>query len=99
MRTRRMMREFISADLQNVDDCSALISSLETDGKGIPILLKHYLKLNATLLSFNVDKDFSSVVDGLIMVDFTDTDERLLAKYMGEENCRKYLAGIKKEAA
>lgn len=99
MRTRRMMREFISADLQNVDDCSALISSLETDGKGIPILLKHYLKLNATLLSFNVDKDFSSVVDGLIMVDFTDIDERLLAKYMGEENCRAYLASIKKEAA
>jgi hypothetical protein len=74
MRTRRMMREFISADLQNVDDCSALISSLETDGKGIPTLLKHYLRLNATLLSFNVDKDFSSVVDGLIMVDFTETD-------------------------
>lgn len=99
MRTRRMMREFISADLQNVDDCSALISSLETDGKGIPILLKHYLKLNATLLSFNVDKDFSSVVDGLIMVDFTETDARLLAKYMGEENCRRYLESHKKEAA
>lgn len=99
MRTRRMMREFISAELQNVDDCSALISSLETDGKGIPTLLKHYLKLNATLLSFNVDKDFSSVVDGLIMVDFTETDSRLLAKYMGEENCREYLALHKKEAA
>lgn len=92
MRTRRMMREFISADLENVDDCSALISSLETDGKGIPTLLKHYLRLNATLLSFNVDKDFASVVDGLIMVDFTETDPRLLAKYMGENNCREYLA-------
>lgn len=99
LRTRRMMREFISADLQNVDDCSALISSLETDGKGIPTLLKHYLKLNATLLSFNVDKDFSSVVDGLIMVDFTETDPRLLSKYMGEENCRQYLSSHKKEAA
>lgn len=92
MRSRRMMREFISADLQNVDDCSALISSLETDGKGIPVLLKHYLKLNATILSFNVDKDFSSVVDGLILVDFTEIDPRLLAKYMGEESCRDYLA-------
>jgi putative hemolysin len=99
MRTRKMMREFISADLENVDDCSALISSLETDGKGIPTLLKHYLKLNATLLSFNVDKDFASVVDGLIMVDFTETDPRLLAKYMGEEGCREYLARHQKEAA
>ncbi len=90
MRSRRLMREFISANLQNVDDCSALISSVETDGKGIPTLLKHYLRLNATMLSFNVDKDFSDVLDGLILVDFTETDERFLAKYMGEENSRNY---------
>lgn len=92
LRTRRLMREFISANLRDVDDCSALISSLETDGKGIPILLKHYLRLNGTILSFNVDKDFSSVIDGLILVDLTETDPRLLTKYMGEENCRTYLA-------
>ena len=84
------MREFISANLQNVDDCSALVSSVETDGKGIPVLLKHYLKLNATILSFNVDKDFSDVLDGLIMVDFTEMDARFLDKYMGEENSRAY---------
>ncbi len=92
IRSRRLMREFISANLQNVDDCSALVSSVETDGKGIPVLLKHYLKLNATILSFNVDKDFSDVLDGLIMVDFTEVDTRLLGKYMGEEKCRTYLA-------
>jgi len=92
IRGRKLMREFISANLQNVDDCSALVSSVETDGKGIPVLLKHYLKLNATILSFNVDKDFSDVLDGLIMVDFTEVDSRLLGKYMGEEQCRAYLA-------
>lgn len=91
IRGRKLMREFISANLQNVDDCSALVSSVETDGKGIPVLLKHYLKLNATILSFNVDKDFSDVLDGLIMVDFTEVDSRLLGKYMGEEQCRTYL--------
>ena len=90
MRSRRLMREFISANLQNVDDCSALVSSVETDGKGIPVLLKHYLRLNATILSFNVDKAFSDVLDGLIMVDFTEVDFRLLSKYMGDENCRDY---------
>jgi hypothetical protein len=68
-----------------VDDCSAVISSLETDGKGIPVLLKHYLRLNGTILSFNVDKDFSSVLDGLIMVDLLETDPRLPSKMMGEE--------------
>lgn len=92
LRGRRLMREFISANLRDVDDCSALISSVETDGKGIPILLKHYLRLNGTLLSFNVDKDFSSVIDGLILVDLTETEPRLLGKYMGEEACRAWLA-------
>lgn len=99
LKSRRLMREFISAELKDVDDCSALISSVETDGKGIPILLKHYLRLNGTILSFNVDKDFSSVIDGLILVDLTETEPRLLTKYMGEENCRAYLARHKKEAA
>lgn len=92
LRSRRLMREFISANLRDVDDCSALISSVETDRKGIPILLKHYLRLKGTILSFNVDKDFSSVIDGLILVDLTETDPKLLSKYMGEENCRAYLA-------
>lgn len=92
LRSRRLMREFISANLKDVDDCSALISSIETDGKGIPVLLKHYLRLNGTILSFNVDKDFSSVIDGLILVDLTETDPKLLARYMGEENCRAFLA-------
>ncbi|MEN3940598.1 GNAT family N-acyltransferase [Prosthecobacter sp. SYSU 5D2] len=92
LRTRRLMREFISANLRDVDDCSALISSVETDGKGIPILLKHYLRLSGTILSFNVDKDFASVIDGLILVDLTETDPKLLAKYMGDANCQAYLA-------
>lgn len=92
LRGRRLMREFISADLQDVDDCSALISSVETDRKGFPVLLKHYLRLNGTILSFNVDKQFSSVIDGLILVDLTETDPKLLAKYMGEEKCQAWLA-------
>ena len=89
---RKILSEFISAELSNVDDFSALISSLEEDGKGIPVLLKHYLRLNGTIISFNVDKSFSSCLDGLIMVDITETEPKLLAKYMGEENCRAYLA-------
>jgi putative hemolysin len=90
-KNRKLLREFISAELGNVDDFSALISSLEEDGKGIPTLLKHYLRLNGTLLSFNVDKAFSSCLDGLILVDLTATDPRLLGKYMGEDPCAAYL--------
>ena len=71
--------------LQNVDDVSLLISEIEKDGKGVPVLLRHYLKLNATILCFNLDKKFSNVIDGLMLVDLTKTDPRLLRRFMGED--------------
>ena len=89
-RNNPLLREFISADLRDADELSALISSLEEDGKGLPVLLKHYLRLNATLLSFNVDRAFSCL-DGLILVDLRTTEPKLLARYMGTEAAAKYL--------
>ncbi|MCB1207728.1 MAG: lysophospholipid acyltransferase family protein [Verrucomicrobiales bacterium] len=87
---RSLLREIVSTSLTDAEDCSAVISSLEADGKGLPVLLKHYLKLNGTILSFNVDKNFSSVLDGLILVDLRKTEPRLLTKMMGGELLADY---------
>ncbi len=78
--------------LRNVEDVSLLISEIEKDGKGVPILLRHYLKLNATILCFNLDKKFSNVIDGLMLVDLTKTDPRLLRRFMGEDGYRSFAA-------
>ncbi|MFT5857350.1 MAG: hypothetical protein ACI8XO_004611 [Verrucomicrobiales bacterium] len=82
----------ISANLRNTEEVSALVSEIEEDGKGVPMLIKHYLKMNATLLSFNVDPDFSNVLDGLLISDMTTTDPKLLKLYMGQELRDKFLA-------
>ncbi len=74
----------IGESIESVDSVSAIISGFEPDEKGIPILLKHYLKLNVVLLSFNVDPAFSDVIDGLIMVDLTKTDPKILQRYFGK---------------
>ncbi len=74
----------------DIESVSVLISELEEDGKGLPILLKHYLKLEARLLSFNRDKDFSDVIDGLIILDLTRTDARMVARVMGAEGYRRF---------
>ena len=87
-RTRRIKgisRQRLQTSFTDIDDISMLISSIEKDGKGIPILLRHYLKLNGQLTSFNVDNDFSGVVDGLLVVDLTRSDEKLLRRFMGSE--------------
>lgn len=76
-------------DLEHV---SGLVSDLEPDAKSVPVLLKHYLKLNGRLIAFNVDESFGGCLDGLILVDLTKTDPKLLAAYMGEEGAKDFLA-------
>ena len=74
----------------DIDHVSALVSEVEIDNKGIPTLLKHYLKLDGELLAFNVDNEFGSCIDGLIMVDLLKTDPKLLKSYMGEKQTIEY---------
>lgn len=71
--------------LGSVGAVSAVVSGIEEDKKGIPVLLRHYLKLNGNLLSFNVDPAFSDVIDGLILVDLMKTDPKVLQRYMGKD--------------
>ncbi|HHP7235534.1 MAG TPA: lysophospholipid acyltransferase family protein [Desulfobacterales bacterium] len=81
----------LRTSFQDIEDISLLISGIEGDGKGIPILLRQYLKLNGTLLCFNVDRNFSDVVDGLLLVDLTCTEPRLLKKFMGDDNYGRFV--------
>lgn len=78
-------RAALKESLRDIDDVSALISEIETDQKGVPTLLRHYLKLHGQILSFNIDPDFGECMDGLIMVDFTRSNFKLLKQYMGKE--------------
>jgi putative hemolysin len=76
--------------VRDADDVSALISEIEDDNKGMPVLLRHYLKLNARLLSFNVDAAFGHCIDGLIVVDLRKTDAKMLRRFMGDEGYSFY---------
>jgi putative hemolysin len=69
--------------IDNIELVSKLIQEIENDQKGIPVLLRQYLKVGGRLLAFNVDPKFSSVVDGLIAVDLLRTDPKVLRRYMG----------------
>jgi len=81
----------IGEAIQSVDSVSAIVSGFEDDQKGVPVLLRHYLKLNGVLLSFNVDPAFSDVIDGLILVDLCKTDPRILQRYMGKEGYADFM--------
>ena len=76
---------------KDIDEISNLISEFEYDSKGVPILLKQYLKLSGKILGFNVDPDFSRVLDALIFVDLTKTTPKILERYMGKEGAASFL--------
>ena len=57
-----------------MEELSALIADVETDRKGVPVLLKQYLKLGGELVAFHVDRRFADALDGLIVVDLRKTD-------------------------
>lgn len=53
-------------------------------GRGLPILVKNYLLMSARVVGFNVDHDFSSVVDALIVVERDRIDPRRFARFTGQ---------------
>jgi len=75
----------------DLDDLSDVVSDLESSRAGIPVLLRQYLKLGGKLLGFNVDPEFSDALDGLILVDLTRTEPRLLERYLGKTEASEFL--------
>ena len=76
--------------IKDLEELSAPISDVETDGKGLPILLKQYAKLGGRIVSFNVDRNFSDVLDGLVLVDLRQTDRTVLERYMGKAGLQAF---------
>jgi putative hemolysin len=75
-------------DLEDLSDC---VADLEPTRTGVPVLLRQYLKLGGKLLGFNLDLEFSDALDGLIVVDLTKTEPRLLERYLGKAEAREFL--------
>jgi putative hemolysin len=80
--TRREEIDVIAGMFDDIDDLSGPIRDIEA-GSGVPVLLRQYLKLGGEIISFNMDRNFSDVIDCLLLVDLRTTDRKVLVKYMG----------------
>jgi putative hemolysin len=83
--------EAITRLLKDVEELSAPIADLESDGKGVPILIKQYMKAGGRVLGFNIDPRFSHVLDVLMMADLRNAPLSVLERYMGREAAARYL--------
>jgi len=87
----RLADDLMGATVWDVEELSALIADVEIDRKGVPVLLKQYLKLGGELVAFHVDRRFANALDGLIVVDLRKTDARVLERYMGKDGAANFL--------
>ena len=85
------LKRWVQDEGRGIEEVSAIISSVEPDGKGVPVLVKHYLKLNGSFVSFGVDPDFGNSLDGLILVDMRDMSDAHLRRYFGEEGMNRMI--------
>ena len=75
-----------------IEEADKLVARLEADRKGIPVLLRQYLKLNARLIAVSVDPNFGDALDALMIVDLATVHPSILNRYLGREQADLFLA-------
>jgi hypothetical protein len=63
-------------------------------GRGVPVLLRQYLRLNGKVLALGRDPAFGNVIDALIVVDMLEIPASHLARYCGVEGARLLRADL-----
>lgn len=91
-RFRDCDERLLAAIVRGIDDVDELVTEIEADRRGMPVLLRQYLNLNAKLLGFNIDPDFGDVLDGLVLIDITRIERTILDYYLGREGAAAFLA-------
>jgi putative hemolysin len=76
--------------IHDMEEVSELVAEIEPDNKGIPILLKHYLKMGGKILGFNRDPDFNNALDVFIVVDLLNSPRKLMELYFGKEGAEAF---------
>jgi len=76
--------------IHDMDEVSELVAEIEPDNKGVPILLKHYLKMGGKILGFNRDPDFNNALDVFIVVDLLNSPWKLIELYFGKEGAETF---------
>ena len=81
----------VAQAITDPEDLDALVRTIESGKRSMPILLRQYLKLDAKLLAANVDQDFGDVLDGLMYADMLHLDRRVMRFFVGEDGMERFL--------
>lgn len=90
--TSRYQDYYSTLSVTSLQDVQDLIEEVEGGYLKLPILIKHYLKMGAKILAFNIDKEFSNVLDVLMLTDLLQAPASSMERYMGKEGYQRYLS-------
>jgi putative hemolysin len=74
----------------DIEVINSMIMEIEPDDKGIPILIRQYMKLGGKFCGFGIDPAFNDSVDCLVIIDLLHADESILARYMSEDGLKEF---------
>jgi putative hemolysin len=74
--------------VSTVADLDALVRELE-GGRGLPVLLRQYLRLNGRVLGVSCDPSFANAMDALLVVDMLDMPAAHLERYCGRDGAAR----------
>jgi putative hemolysin len=89
-RFRDRETELACETITTLEDADRLVAAIDPHNRGVPILLRQYLRLGARLIGFNVDPAFGDALDGLIVVDLLKAPRRHIERYMGAEGYQAF---------
>ena len=76
-----VLTESLGAEMKTLDN---FIDDIEPEHFRMPVLMRQYVRLNARFISFNVDPQFSDVLDGFIILDLHDVPYSMIEALKGE---------------
>lgn len=75
---------------RSVERIDELVREVERGQRGVPVLLRQYMKLNARCLAFNVDPGFANVLDALMVVDLRFVADSVLRRYLSPQGAARF---------
>lgn len=79
------LSEYLTQYGSDIDVLDWLVSQIEPDGKGLPVLVKQYHQLGAKFHCVAIDPNFANTPGLLLSVHLPDTPEKLLKLYLGKD--------------
>lgn len=78
------VEEYLTKKKPNMKELDMLIKSIETDGKGLPVLVRQYAKLGAQFVSIGSDIEFRRTPGMLLIVNTGEASAKTIQRYFLE---------------